>query len=206
MQKLNIKLIGLIFIISFVILNIWGCCCCSKSSGNLSNNTPFPSPADISKENSIKETPKAEPTKKEVENIYKLNETFTCGDFSYKFTAVEKLEKIGDNQYNTELPAEGAVFVLVRYVEENLSKETKTVFTGRFKLIDNKEREFTESSKASTALSMVEKDQDWLLSQVQPGVPHKSGVIFEVPKDAKGFFIKISAGWSNPEIKINMGI
>ena len=142
--------------------------------------------------------PTEAPPPVKTEPAYKMNEWFTCGDFRYCFTGVQKAKQIG-TEYNNEKPSEGAVFLLVFFTEENMDKKTKTVSNDRFWIIDSQDREFRASSKGSLTLA-VQYKQEWLMSEIQPGIKHKAVTLFEIPEDATGLKIKIPAGLSNSEI------
>ncbi len=172
-----------------LIIMLTGCCC------------PPPSQISESKSNTTSTTNSNE--KKPEKTVYKLNDVFTHGDFRYKITEVSKTNKIG-NKYSVVKASEGGVFIIVNFTEENLSKETKTVYSERFLLIDNKEREFRSSSKGTTALAMSSANKDFLLSEVQPGIKHKSVIVFEVPEDSAALTIKIPGGWSTEDVYVKL--
>ena len=81
------------------------------------------------------------------------------------------------------LIALGAVFVIVGYDLTNDGKETETVMTDDFKVMDGEGRVFRSSSKATTAIAML-TDQDLLLTEVQPGLTREMLTAFEVAEDA----------------------
>ncbi len=164
-----------------------GCCC---------------PPASVTERNNQSNVSEKQ-TGKELEKTYKINETFNHGDFRYTITGVTDTNVIG-SEYNSEHASEGAKFLIVNFTEENLSNETKTVYSERFSLLDNKGREFRVSSKGSTALMFSSKDKDFLLSEIQPGIKHKSAVVFEVPEEAGGFMVKIPGGWGEKEVLVKL--
>lgn len=152
------------------ILSIAGCCCApKKTDGNSTSSST-----------------------QEVKT-YKLNETFSMSDIKYTFTKSEKRAQVG-TQYSNEKAADGAVFLIVYYTEENTGKETKTVTTDRFSLLDGKGRKFSTSSKASTSLMVEMKEKDFLLSQLQPNISHKSASVYEIPQDATGLKLEVNGG------------
>lgn len=180
---------NMFYVIIILIIMLTGCCCPPPSQISEGQNKT------ISTSNSKKKKPE--------KKVYKLNESFTHGDFCYKITQVTKTNRVG-NEYSGQKASEGGVFIVLNFTEENLSKETKTVFSERFLLIDNKEREFRSSSKGTTALTLYSGDKDFLLSEVQPGIKHKSAIVFEVPEDSKGLTVKIPGGWSTEDVYVNV--
>ena len=171
-----------------IILN--GCCCCTPPSSDMTEER-----SQVNTSNTTNDKPE--------KKMYKLNETFTHGDFSYIFTKITKTQVIV-GEYNSERASEGGKFIIVNFTEENLSKETKTLYTDRFSLLDGKGREFRPSSEGNTALAFSSEDKDFLLSEVQPGIKHKSAVVFEVPEDASGLILKIPGGWGEEDVRVKL--
>jgi hypothetical protein len=108
-----------------------------------------------------------------------VGDTFKLGGFAYTITDVEYVQSIGSRFMKTKA-SEGAVFVIVAFSIENLGKETETVLSDDFKMIDTEDRTFRASSGANTALAMT-GNKDLLLSEIQPGLSKKSSTAFEVP-------------------------
>lgn len=143
--------------------------------------TPPPSPTSIPMIQPVTtpapQTPRPTATP---EPTVRIGQAFTLGKFRYVITGRQTTQFIG-NQFVNKRPGPGATFLIVSYTIENVSNETATSMTGDFQLIDSQGRKFTPSSNAETALAMTEENQDWLLSQLQPGVPKAAKQVFEVP-------------------------
>ena len=109
---------------------------------------------------------------------YKVGQPFTLGDYTYTVTKFEAKRKIGSKYHNKEAE-EGAKFMVVYYSIRNNTKETQTVRSEDFKVMDEQERSFSPYSGGSFYLG-----SDFLLSQLQPGVTKKTATAFELPDDA----------------------
>ena len=118
---------------------------------------------------------------------YELGKEFTLGDYKYKIISVSKEWRIGKDLFGEfigETPSPGASFVVVTYTIENCTNESQVVMADDFKLLDSQGRTFDTSSNVSTALTMHTEDKDFLLSQLQPGIPRRMQQGFEVPSKA----------------------
>lgn len=112
---------------------------------------------------------------------YAMGTPFQLGDFNYTIANANTVPSLG-NQFINEAAAAGATFVIVTYTIENTGNETATAMSSDFYLNDAKGRKFTTSSRAETALAMSgDKSQDFIVSQLQPGVPKQAKQVFEIP-------------------------
>ena len=189
-----------------------------SSSHSTSQNESFAA-SDSSKEpatstaptSPAKEQTKLPATKSKVKGEYSIGEEFRLGDYKYTITRVEKKWQIGQEvfgEFTGEKAGSGATFVIVTYTIENCTKESQTVLSDDFHLLDAQGRKFDTSSKISTALLMFAEDKDFILSQLQPGLPRQMQQGFELPNKSleseltlvvpkKGF-------WSSGEAKIKL--
>ena len=108
-----------------------------------------------------------------------INDEFQLGDYKYRITGAQQQGYVG-NEFMNERASAGATFLIVSYTIENCTNETQTVLAEDFKLLDSKGREFRPSSDVNTAL-LAEGDKDFLVSELQPGIPRRMKVGFEVP-------------------------
>lgn len=109
-----------------------------------------------------------------------LNEPFRLGKFTYTVTGAEVLDTIGRG-YGRKKASDGASFIVVHYTIVNEGNKTETVMSDDFQIVDAKGRQFRPSSEANTALMMSGKDKDFILSELQPGIPKSMATAFEVP-------------------------
>jgi len=111
----------------------------------------------------------------------------------------ESQDTIGDNQFSTA-KAQG-VFKVVTINIINNQKDAITIDSNSFKLMDDQKREFSDSSEAQMALmSSSSGDKGFFLKQINPGMSIDGHVVFDVPKDAKGFTLKARGGMTGKEI------
>lgn len=133
-----------------------------------------------------------------------VGDQFTLGDFTYVIDDVDVRRQIG-NEFVNEQASSGASFVVVSFRIRNEGNETETVLSDDFKIVDQRGREFRTSSGATTALAMSGGGNDFLLSELQPGIMKESITAFEVPDDViqSGFTLVIpQKGFSSNEARI----
>jgi hypothetical protein len=121
------------------------------------------------------------------ETGYELNKEFQLGDYKYKIIRLEKRTQIGEEIFGSfigEIAGPGVSFVIVTYTIENCTNESQVVQADDFQLLDSQGRTFNTSSKVSTALLMHAEDKDFLLSELQPGIPRQMQQGFELPNQA----------------------
>lgn len=111
---------------------------------------------------------------------YDVAEEFTLGDFKYRIAGVQTQRILG-NQFIKETASDGATFLVVSYTIENCSKESSVVLSDDFSVVDAKGRTFKPSSDANTALMATEENKDFILSELQPGIPRRMKTAFEIP-------------------------
>ncbi len=118
------------------------------------------------------------------DGIMDVGQAFDLGDYSYKVIQWKTINQLG-GQFMQTRPSQGATFVILEYEITNNTNKTQTAMTGDFKLIDGRGREFRTASKVETALSMSDpNNQDFLVSELQPGLKRTMRTGFEVPVDA----------------------
>ncbi len=114
----------------------------------------------------------------------KVGDEFTLGDYTYKVIRWRVVDHLGNNVMQTK-PSAGAKFVILEYEITNNTNKTQTALTGDFKLRDAKGREFRTASKVESALLAGDLDnQDFLVSELQPGLKRTMRTGFEVPEDS----------------------
>ena len=112
-----------------------------------------------------------------------IGDEFTLGDYRYKISRTSDRSTVG-NEFFKETASSGARFLIVNYTIENLTNESQTVMSDDFVLVDSKGRKFKPSSNANTALMTEDDDKDFILSELQPGIPRKMASVFEIPAGA----------------------
>ncbi len=122
--------------------------------------------------------------------VFAVGDRVELGDYAYTIHQLGTATVIGNPKFGGEKAGQGATFVIVEYTIENLTNESQTVLSDDLKLLDSKGRKFDTSSRATTAL-LAEEGQDFLLSELQPGLPKRTKTAFLVPQDATSGELKI---------------
>lgn len=145
--------------------------------------------------------------------VLSIGDTFTLGEFKYTINGVNTTRSIGKMVFGSfmgETASPGATFVIVSYTMENVGLESQTVLSDDFQILDGSNRTFKPSSKANVALLTESDDKDFLLSELQPGLPRTMKQAFEIPEKAleapitivipeKGFF---SSGKAKVQVSV----
>jgi len=138
-----------------------------------SSDTPKPAPATEKSDEKVSGSDAGS-------NEYEMRREFQFGEYKYNIIGVERHSQIGQQPFG-ETAGPGATFVVVAYSIENCTKESQTVQSDDFTLVDSEGRSFSTSSKVATALAMAYQDNDFILSELQPGLPRKMRQGFELP-------------------------
>jgi len=162
-----------IIILSSLILIIFLISGCVKTSIKSS----MPSTTETSKEQ-----------EKEQSKFYNMNEEISVNELTYKVTKAESFTKMGTSMF--EKTTEGR-FIKVYIEIMNNGKETHTMFTPRFFIIDDQDRKYERLSDDMIYIT------DYLEfgAQLQPGLKKKGAIVFEVPKDQKQINLIITGDW-----------
>ena len=144
----------------------------SDKSSEIKNNTKS------DRLNGDSEEPNKALKQRDLEFDYKIGEQFVLGDYKYTIERSQTFRQIGS--FMSAKASAGAIYVVVDYIIENCTNESQTVLSDDFKLKDSKGRIYKPSSEANTAL-IGEDNKDFILSELQPGIPRKMKQAFEVP-------------------------
>lgn len=133
----------------------------------------------------------------EAQKEYKIGDTVTVGHFSYKVAAVQDKATVGSQYANSS--ADG-VYKIVSLVVRNNDKEARYADSNMFKLVDDQNREFGTSTEATTSYSISQGGKsDFFLKQINPSIEVGGVLIFDVPKDAKGFKLEVSGSFGSSD-------
>jgi hypothetical protein len=141
------------------------------------------SPAETPEPSSAGSGSRVTPTKPK--GTHSVGDTFTLGDFKYTINGVSARKAIGTTAFGRfmgETASPGATFVIVSYTMENVGSESQTVLSDDFQIQDGANRTFKGSTKANVALLTESEDKDFLLSELQPGLPRTMQQAFELPE------------------------
>ncbi len=133
-----------------------------------------------------------------------LSNTGISSNVTITVQGFEATDSIGDNQFSIA-KAQG-VFKVVTLSLTNNQKDAIVVDSESFKLMDGQAREFSDSSDAQMALacSMGDHPEAFTFTELNPGMTITGAVIFDVPQDAKGFYLKAHGGMTGSEIKLKV--
>ncbi|HHB1882707.1 TPA: DUF4352 domain-containing protein [Bacillus cereus] len=162
-----------------------------KASSDPKQETQAPTTKEEPKKEAKKEEPKKELSKEGESSKVKI-----------AVGSVESIDSVG-GEYLKE-KAQG-VFKVVEVTITNNQKDAITVDANSFKLVDNKDREFTYSTQAQTAFDVGNGGKsDFFLKQLNPGLSQTGKIIFDVPADAQGLVLKARGGMMGKEIKLKV--
>lgn len=131
-------------------------------------------------------------------NVTGVGQPITNAGMTYLVTKASTEQSL---PFDTE-PETGATFVVVEMTLTNKKNETKT-FTDAMAKLRGGDVTFDTTSKAVFAFG----DNSLLLKQVQPGLPTRGKLAFEIPTNkVKGAQLVIKDFWSNDEIVVNLGL
>ena len=164
-------------------------------------------PEEVSKDTSTKaDTDVVAPTKQEApkedvkETIYSMNKDVNVDYLTYKVTKAETFTEMGTSMFNKETNGK---FIKVYLEITNNAKETKQIFSPRFRIMDNQERQYDRLSDDM----MYINDYLEFGKQLQPGLTASGAIVFELPKDSTELKLVIKGDWvSISEIKISFSL
>lgn len=138
-------------------------------------------------------------TKKEdSQKVYLLNQEIPVDYLSYRITKAESFTKMGSSIFEKETTGK---FIKVYLDITNEDKETKDIFSPRFKIEDSQGRRFDRLSDDMLYIS----DYIGFGEQLQPGLTVSGAVVFELPKDAKELKLIIAGDWlSETEVIVDL--
>lgn len=116
---------------------------------------------------------------------------------------VNTTDNIGNDFSNEK--AQGQ-FVVVKLAISNGQKDAITVDSNSFKLMDDKDREFSASTEGMTALQMSNGNAKGFLTTVNPGIVTDVTFVFDVPKDVQGLKLKARGGFTGKEITLPLQV
>lgn len=145
--------------------------------------------------------PEPEP---EQPKVVELSSEGVSSDVTIAVTGFESADSIGDNEFSIA-KAQG-VFKVVSVTITNNQKDAITIDSNSFKLFDDQDREFSYSSEAQMAMmtSVNDKQENFFLKKINPGMNISGKIAFDVPKDAKGFKLEASGGMMGKPIMLKV--
>jgi|SRR3989344_5830733 len=124
------------------------------------------------------------------ETIYSMNQNVNVDYLIYKVTKADTFSEMGTSMFNK---ATNGKFVKIYLDITNNAKETKQIFSPRFVLVDNQDRQFERLSDDMMYIA------DYLEfgKQLQPSLTASGAIIFELPKDSADLKLIITGDWTS---------
>ena len=169
----------------------------SPTAQSISPQEPSSNTQSTNENNAVPKNQDA-PAPEVKETLYSMNDNVKVDYLTYKITKAESFTEMGTSISNKK--TEGK-FVKVYLKITNNAKETKDLFTPRFKIEDNQERRYDRLSDDMFYIA------DYLEfgKQLQPGLGTSGAIVFEMPKDSKELKLIISGDWlSGTEVKVKL--
>jgi len=145
---------------------------------------------DILATDEASEIPKAESVKEvEVPKVYNFGDQVIVSDFAYTIHSMDVKNEIGVYLFGDFMGAKpDGVFVILDVTIENIGKESKYILGSNIKIIDEEERRYNHDASAEIYL----EEKAFSFVQMQPGLPKRGSIVFDVPQDIMGL-IEISS-------------
>lgn len=183
MKFSTVLLLILVFVIIAVFL--WG---------YFTSQLPAPLPAwhRVSAENrpsqsaAVIQSPKAQ-----------ANHLFTYGDVSYLISRVDRTEEL--KYANTSFMTSGS-FVVLSISVTNQGVEPVFLQPSDFALYDSQGQQFAIHEEGTKLAATIYQKIDLFGEALQPGLGSDGILVFEVPKAAAGFFLRLSKGYLDADL------
>ncbi len=121
---------------------------------------------------------------KEEEKKFKIGDKITTGKYEITIISVEEKSSVG-SKYAESKPADGGVYVAVKWEYKNISNEPIGSFSlPKLTLQDAKGTKYSEDVSASMYYSTEIDKNRKALSDLNPGIKVLDGGVFEISKEA----------------------
>jgi len=140
------------------------------------------------KEQSIQQAKQSEEPKPigKKDNPAKIGDPFLVGNFAFRVLETSTAKSVGSSLFGTK--ADG-VFIIIDFAIENRGKESTDLYSDVFRLIDSKNRKFDTDNEA-----WIHLEKNVFLKQLQPSLPIRGQIIFDVPPQKENYILEISPG------------
>ena len=119
----------------------------------------------------------------DIQNPAKWNDVVTVDNIAYKVTNSSTTSRVGNELIGKN--ADG-IFIMIDLEMQNNGQQSITILDSSFKLMDSKGREFSPDNSAWVYLP-----NNILLKQLQPNLPTKGQLIFDVPTNPESYTLEI---------------
>lgn len=190
--KYTLGIVALLFVVVLVSTILYG------TNTNVSENDKL----GVNSNNEMSSTYEEEGTSTKYEEssvkVYNMNENINVDYLTYRITKVETFNKMGVTAYSKETNGK---YIKVYMDIINNAKETKNIFSPRFKIEDSQGRIYDQLSGDYLYIA----DYIEFGKQVQPGLMTSGAVVFELPKDSSELKLIISGDWASiSEVKVGL--
>jgi hypothetical protein len=137
--------------------------------------------------------------KSDAESAVGINQPITVKGTKYEVSSVRDTFSVGDSF--TKVKADG-VFVIVEIQLTNLKNDTRTITSNAIKLVTSDGKIYDTADDALFAV-----DDQILLEQVQPGLPKKGTLVYDIPlRSTTGAKLQVEDLFSNDHGFIDLGL
>ncbi len=152
------------------------------------DNTSSPTPSSTSTE--------------QVVVLPKIGEAVQDKDLSFTVKSIETAATVGSSY--SKKTAQG-MFNIITIEIKNVGKETVSVDSSQFQLLDAQGNKFDRSVEGQTAMGLSKGAVDLFLQQVQPSLSVTGNLVFDIPKEATGLKLVVKGGLFSSGKQIDLG-
>lgn len=141
--------------------------------------------ADVTKTTQTTDTGSSKVENQKIPQAYKLGDRVLVGDFAYtvhNYTVTNEIGTYIMGDFMGE-KADG-IFIILDVSIENIAKESKTILGDNIAVIDDQGRRYEHDLQAELYLP---KHDGLNVAQMQPGLPKRGKIVFDVPQNIKGY-------------------
>ncbi|ALA12438.1 DUF4352 domain-containing protein [Paenibacillus larvae] len=146
--------------------------------------------ANGKKDNQASVSSSQEQSAEKKEQTAKIGESTTVGKFEVTVNGIKENKTIGENEF-LQKKTENQ-FLIVDVSVKNLDKDSRTIDTSMFKIIDDKGSEYSPLSDGDLYVNSSENKM--FLSKINPNIAKKGNVVFEMPEGIAGLKLQVGSG------------
>ena len=127
-----------------------------------------------------------------------IGDTIVVDDVAYTLNSKTESKQVGEYYEYLGFMGEEAdgIFYIFDFTIENVGDESQTFWGTNIKIYDNQGRTFDHDSMAEIYL-----DDSFSYDQLQPGLPKRGKIIFDVPENLEGKIEISSTDWLSDEVE-----
>jgi hypothetical protein len=129
-----------------------------------------------------------------------MNSEVELATVRFKVTNVEEKNRLSSQYGSPSVAKEGAKFVVITMSITNITKTGFTLFPDDgFRLVDNKEREFTTYTDTIWAV-----DNHLNVRELAPDITERGVLVYEIPEDARSYSLITGKAGTDEMYRINL--